>query len=420
MTKNEKKSLLVDSKSFCVAPWMSVYVHPNGNVLPCCNWDLNDPLGNVNNSSIIDIYTSEKSMEIKSKMINGEVVKQCSNCINNEKLNSESYRQRLNREYPQCVEYIQEDKPKFHLWDIRITNLCNFKCRMCYHGFSSSWFNDAVTMNINHSDQAIITLDDTKDFLQQLGNHYDYVDEIYFAGGEPLISEHHYQILDEIIKRNKQVYLRYSTNLSKITYKDKHIFDYWSHFNNITLFPSLDGLGLVGEYIRSGFKTEVFIENAKKVSEFLVNSHIFYTFSYGALNYLHTFDMVIELINQGLIEKTIDYSRRRMLAINPIYGPDYLSCKWISDDIKNDFKTRLQTYDQELMTLGVSSEVIKEIMDLLGSIYLFSVSDVEGLDRTALYEEFKKYNTTLDTLRIEKFDYSIGLEFSPKISKKML
>ena len=54
--------------------------------------------------------------------------------------------------------------------------------------------------------------------------------------------------------------------------------------------------------------------------------------------FLNTFDMIIELINQGLIEKNIDYSRRRMLAINPIYGPDYLSCKWISDDIKNRFK----------------------------------------------------------------------------------
>jgi radical SAM protein with 4Fe4S-binding SPASM domain len=407
-----QNKLLTDSKSFCVAPWMSVYVHPNGNVLPCCNWDLNDPIGNINDLSLKEIYQSNKTKEIKNKMISGEVVKQCSNCINNEKLNSESYRQRLNRDYPQCVEYVDEDKTKFHLWDIRITNLCNFKCRMCYHGFSSSWFNDAVSMNMSHSDRAIITLDDTNDFLSQLGEHYEYVEEIYFAGGEPLISEHHYQILDEIIKRNKQVYLRYSTNLSKITFKNKHIFDYWSHFNNITLFPSLDGLGSVGEYIRSGFKTDIFIDNAKKVSQFLTNSHIFYTFSYGALNYLHTFDMVIELINQGLIDKNINYSRRRMLAINPIYGPDYLSCKWISDTIKNRFKFRLQIFNQELDSLGVSNDVKKEIMDLLEAIYLFSVSDVNDLNKNDLYQKFKEYNETLDSLRLEKFESEIGLKLS--------
>ena len=420
MNENEKKSLLVDSKSFCVAPWMSVYVHPNGNVLPCCNWDLNDPLGNINDASLSEIYQSDKSKQIKGKMINGEVVKQCSNCINNEKLNSESYRQRLNKQYPNCVDYVDDDETKFHLWDIRITNLCNFKCRMCYHGFSSSWFNDAVSMNINHGDQAIITLDDTEDFLKQLSNHYEYVDEIYFAGGEPLISGHHYQILDELIKRNKQVYLRYSTNLSKITYKDKHIFDYWSHFDKITLFPSLDGLGKVGEYIRSGFKTESFIENAKKVSEFLTKSHIFYTFSYGAMNYLHTFDMVIELINQGLIDKDIDYSKRRMLAINPIYGPDYLSCKWIPDDVKNIFKTRLETFNQELELLGVSKEVNKEIMELLGSIYLFSIDGADELDRFDLYQKFKKYNDTLDTLRLEKFETEIGVKLYTDVNKKMI
>jgi len=420
MNENEKKSLLVDSKSFCVAPWMSVYVHPNGNVLPCCNWDLNDPLGNINKSTLNEIYKSDKSKDIKSKMISGDFVKQCSNCINNEKLNSESYRQRLNRDYPQCVDYVDYNETKFHLWDIRITNLCNFKCRMCYHGFSSSWFNDAVSMNMSHSNQAIITLDDTNDFLKQLGDHYEYVDEIYFAGGEPLISEHHYEILDEIIKRNKQVYLRYSTNLSKITFKNKHIFDYWSHFNNITLFPSLDGLGSVGEYIRSGFKTETFITNAKKVSEFLTNSHIFYTFSYGALNYLHTFDMILELINQDLIEKNIDYSRRRMLAINPIYGPDYLSCKWISNEIKDRFKTRLLTFNQELKSLGVSDDVNKEIIELLDSIYLFSISDVDDLNRFDLYREFKKYNETLDTLRLEKFENEIGLKIDRFINEKMI
>jgi MoaA/NifB/PqqE/SkfB family radical SAM enzyme len=74
MNENEKKSLLVDSKSFCVAPWMSVYVHPNGNVLPCCNWDLNDPLGNINKSTLNEIYKSDKSKDIKSKMISGDFV----------------------------------------------------------------------------------------------------------------------------------------------------------------------------------------------------------------------------------------------------------------------------------------------------------------------------------------------------------
>jgi hypothetical protein len=130
--------------------------------------------------------------------------------------------------------------------------------------------------------------------------------------------------------------------------------------------------------------------------------------------------MVIELINQGLIDKNINYSRRRMLAINPIYGPDYLSCKWISDTIKNRFKTRLHTFNQELELLGVSNDVNKEIMDLLEAIYLFSVSDVNDLNKNYLYQKFKEYNETLDSLRLEKFESEIGLKLFEYTNKEMI
>ncbi len=420
MNEELKKRLLTESKSFCVAPWMSLYVHPNGDVLPCCNWDLDSPIGNANDNSIDQIYNSEVNSNIRKKMINGEPVTQCSNCINHEKINHESYRQILNKKYKDCVDYIDNNTTNFHLWDIRISNLCNFKCRMCYHGFSSSWFNDAVSMNINKGDNPIITLDNVEGFLTELQPHYDYVEEIYFAGGEPLISEHHYTILNELIKKDKNPLLRYSTNLSKLTYKSKNIFDYWSHFNEITLFVSLDGLGKVGEYIRSGFNTETFVTNAKSVSNFLKNSHIFYSFSYGALNYLHVFDMILELIDLGLIDKKMDYNKRSIITVNPIYGPDYLSCKWLSEDIKDNFKARLDGYEEELVKIGVSTEVISEIIISLNSIYTFSKTDTEQIDKHKTYKKFIEYNNTLDNLRSEKLESAIGINFNPKNIYKII
>jgi uncharacterized Fe-S cluster-containing radical SAM superfamily protein len=32
--------------------------------------------------------------------------------------------------------------------------------------------------------------------------HLDYVEQIYFAGGEPLLMEEHYRILEELVKEN--------------------------------------------------------------------------------------------------------------------------------------------------------------------------------------------------------------------------
>ncbi len=176
----------------------------------------------------------------------------------------------------------------------------------------------------------------------------------------------------------------------------------------------------MGEYIRSGFDTKLFLNNAERVSNFLKKSHIFYSFSYGALNYLHVFDMILELIQMGLIDKKMDYNKRRMLAINPIYGPDYLSCKWLSEDIKNQFKNRLDGFDQELLRIEVSDEVISEIMLSVKAIYTFSITDTEQIDKYETYKRFQEYNKTLDNLRSEKLENVIEMDFNPLWVNKII
>ena len=409
----DKNKLLKESKTFCVAPWMSVYVHPNGDVAPCCIWDFSKSLGNVNKNTLSEIYTSETTKEVKRKMLNGETVSQCSLCTNMEKINQESGRIRFNNEHGKCVDYIDDDlndNPKFHFWDIRISNLCNFKCRMCTHDLSSSWYNDSIHLKYFKKDdrKPIITLDDTEKFLNELSEHYEYVDEIYFAGGEPLISDYHYELLDKVIEKNKTPKLKYSTNLSKLTFKDKHIFDYWGHFNRVTLFVSLDGFGEIGKYIRNGFKEETFIDNAKKTSEFLTKSDIFYILTYGALNYLHVFDVIKKLFDEGLIDKEINYDSRRMLGINPIIEPSSLSCKWLPDNIKREFKNRMELMNNYMNEIDVSENVKTEIMNTLNSIYTFSISDIKNINKQKQYDEFLHFNSELDKIRNENFNQIYG------------
>lgn len=409
----DKNKLLKESKIFCVAPWMSVYVHPNGDVAPCCIWDLTKPLGNVNKNSLCEIYTSKTTKEVKRKMLNDETVSQCSTCTNTENINQESGRIRFNNDHGKLVEYVDNylnDDPKFHFWDIRISNLCNFKCRMCTHDLSSSWYNDSIHLTYikKGEKKPIITLDDTEKFLTELSNHYEYVDEVYFAGGEPLISDYHYELLDTLIQKNKTPRLKYSTNLSRLSFKDKHVFDYWKHFKEVTLFVSLDGFGEIGKYIRNGFKEETFIVNAKQTSEFLTNSDIFYILTYGALNYLHVFDFVMKLFNEGLINKEIKNGGVRMFGINPILEPSSLSCKWLPDNVKNNFKKRMELLHNEMGNIGVSKQVMGEIMDLLNSIYTFSITDIENINKEEKYNEFLRLNFELDKLRNEDFKSIYG------------
>jgi sulfatase maturation enzyme AslB (radical SAM superfamily) len=91
------------------------------------------------------------------------------------------------------------------------------------------------------------------DMWEQLQPHIPYLEQIYFAGGEPLMMEEHYRILKELVKREMfDVKLIYNTNFSRLTLKDDNVLDYWKLFNNVSIGASLDGMGPRAEYIRKG------------------------------------------------------------------------------------------------------------------------------------------------------------------------
>ena len=296
--------------TFCLAPWVSIHTWPDGKVFPCCLWNSRDPVGNVNAQSLEEIWNNEKMKKIRGSFLKGEKLKSCDRCFHLEDTVDQSYRQRINRDHKDKMHYVNETNQdgslnimNLHLWDVRISNFCNFKCRSCGLGLSSSWYSDSKALG-EKVDKALININDKASFMDMLEPHYNCVDEIYFAGGEPLIMPEHYQILDRLLELGRtDVNIRYSTNFSKLTYKGKHIFDYWKHFPNLELYISIDGVGKIGEYVRKGFDDKLFYNNimAFKKSGLKVRDYG-YAITYGTLNYLHLFDMMLDFIDRGYLD----------------------------------------------------------------------------------------------------------------------
>ena len=46
------KEILKKSKTFCLAPWLSIHTWPDGKTFPCCLWNSGDPVGNINDESL--------------------------------------------------------------------------------------------------------------------------------------------------------------------------------------------------------------------------------------------------------------------------------------------------------------------------------------------------------------------------------
>ena len=175
--------------------------------------------------------------DIRIKMLKGEPVGNCEACYYSESIIGTSERTRY-------LSYFNTIKIKYHAtkpdgsapfepvsWDLRLTNTCNFKCRDCSSALSSSWEEESRRLNVDVSGPKI----DEQKILDEIEPFYDYAEEFYFAGGEPLISDHHYHILDKLLEKDLRPTIRYNTNLSTLTYKGKDIIEIWKKFPNVEL-----------------------------------------------------------------------------------------------------------------------------------------------------------------------------------------
>jgi hypothetical protein len=157
------------------------------------------------------------------------------------------------------------DKMELVYWDIRFSNLCNLRCRSCGNIFSSNWYDDqAKLIELDAGPEASkVWKDKTRrveyagrtqlDAWEQLEPHLEYVEQIYFAGGEPLIMEEHYRILKTLIAKGKtNVRLIYNTNFSELRYKKDNVLPMWNEFESVCIGASLDAMGPLAELVRKG------------------------------------------------------------------------------------------------------------------------------------------------------------------------
>ena len=70
------------SKTFCILPWVHLHSWAGGEVYTCClsNIEPEHRIGNLQDTSLQDLYNSDKMKEIRVKMLAGEQVESCTRC----------------------------------------------------------------------------------------------------------------------------------------------------------------------------------------------------------------------------------------------------------------------------------------------------------------------------------------------------
>lgn len=323
--------LVVESENFCMMPWVHMHAYPDGRVYPCCIADYWHPIGNLRDNTMEEVWNGEQYRELRRNMMAKQPSKQCSKCYEQEANGFFSMRYETNRTYGHHVGLVDNTdetgyNPDFHLkyWDIRFSNLCNFRCRTCGPMFSSQWFQDhkkmygkvpdALGRNLNVIEYAGGSEDS---ILEQMEQHIPTLEQVYFAGGEPLIMKEHYYLLEKLIEYGKtDITLQYNTNFSELRYKNKHVFDYWKHFENVSVGASLDGSGTRAELIRKGQDWKQTIENRERMMKEVPHVDFYVSSTVSSLNVLHVMDFHREWVDLGLV-KPQDWN------INLCQGPEW-------------------------------------------------------------------------------------------------
>ena len=319
LTKREE-FLLKDSRTFCIYPWIHLHAYPTGEAYPCCHAEMKPGVvGNCRTNTLEEIWRGDAMQKLRNDMLTETPHAACTRCYEQEESGFFSGRKSANKHHGHHIKKLDQNPFEMTYWDIRFSNLCNLKCRSCGHIFSSQWYQDQAKLaggDWKARNQVLNYAGRTEtDMWEQLIPHLDYVEQIYFAGGEPLLMEEHYNILNELVKRGRfDVRLIYNTNFTHTDLKGNSVFEYWKQFRSVAVGASLDGMGHYGEYIRKGTDWGQVVRNRYEMLRVCPKVDFYISPTLSIMNAWHLPDFHREWVAHGLL-------RAQDLNVNILQDP---------------------------------------------------------------------------------------------------
>ena len=412
----------------CILPWIHIATQVSGATRPCCITGFSNnttfktstddskstlqSVTNLKHHSLDEILNSQTARELREEMNRGLVPKPCQICKFNEEEFGESKRLQENRKWQSDFAQLPMT-PKLKYVDLRFGNTCNLKCVMCSAKESSSWRADYMGL------AAKVESPRLKNYLHALhyeeaepfgeSNWYDIespfwtdffarlqdIQEIYFAGGEPLIQKEHQWCLKQIISRGfaGQIRLRYNTNLS---YLNEAHFEMWSHFQKVDISVSLDSLERKNEFIRYPSRWTILEKNLQQLDQSNKNINFSFSFTVQALNILDV-TQFIDWKSKQNFKKSKDDPTLSNISFNLLHTPHFLNARILPAPMKTLARDRLFKIseverDRRLFDLAIHMD--KEDWSIYWPEfreYIRNLSDLRKQDFVAIFPDFVEY-----------------------------
>jgi MoaA/NifB/PqqE/SkfB family radical SAM enzyme len=354
---------------------------------------MSELVGSTRESTIQEIWDGAPMQEVRRKMLSGETVKGCTRCYEQEDSGFFSMRMSANKHFGHHIALTDNPNPPMKLiyWDIRFSNLCNLRCRSCGHIFSSNWYDDQIKLvgqnYKKHNERINFAGRSEDDIWNQLEPQIDNLEQVYFAGGEPLIMEEHYRLLNELIKRGRtDVRLIYNTNFSQLTYKKTNVLELWREFDSVSVGASLDGSGVRGEYIRKGTNWSQVEKNREEMLKICPRVDFYISPTLSIMNALHIPDFHRDWVDKGFIKP-------QDLMLNLLQDPEFYRIDMLPQELKIKVKEK---FEEHLRWL-----VPKDKLNRATVGFNSAIKFMMSTDNTHLLPKFIERTNKLDKIRNE-------------------
>lgn len=435
----------LDTK-FCPLPWIIQAIRNDGNLRACSNSHssvtkglLHKEDGTIYNAATDNLSEAFNSSDLKSlrlSMLNNETHPICARCDREDaqgvrsrrKVETENWSHKFNLE--KAREITDEEGNvtglPFYL-DMRFGNKCNLKCRSCSPTDSNFWYEDYVNLwgtstftdgskKVNLIQNGAKLIEDTSmyrwyespEFWEQMFERVKEVEQIHTVGGEPLLIEQHFVLLEKCIELGiaKNITIEYNSNITIIPEK---AWELWKHFKKINIGASIDGVGRVNDYIRHPSKFENIFNNLKRIDASQDNIFCWIATTVQAYN-AHHLPELMKWVVKNKFNKVQRFLGMPVLNCHPLHNPQFLSPKVLPISVKlwiKDLYAECNVWMEENAHLYLEEEWAEatknHVKEILAAYELHMFSEDYG----HLFPKFLTYTKKLDSMRKESIEYAI-------------
>lgn len=407
--------------TFCSIPFVSMVVNTDATVQPCCMMKRNTHRLRTDSGELItikhqlsDAWNSQEMKHIRTAMVSGQELEGCKVCYLQESSGRTSNRQFSNMEWSnklgeaalyklidQAVLKGGELDYSIAYLDLRLGNLCNLKCRMCSPFNSSQIAKEHVELEKKDPKYKVVWAKTFGRFDPRINEVQEWFDspvlwdqvmdlipslkKVYMTGGEPTLIANNFKFMEECLRRGRRdILLFFNTNCTNVNKKFTNLI---GQFGQVNINASIDGTGIVNDYIRSPSKWSQISANVETLAQ-MPNVQLGITPTvqvYNVFNLVDTLKWV-----DGLNKK---YNKRIFVDFLINVHPAHLSVSILPDHIREkvaqdliDYRNTLDSKTPEL--------TMNSLNGIIGLLQKSRASDWEEQ-----LQRFKDYTHSLDVER---------------------